>query len=322
MKVDCFHISDDRQLVPCNYETAVKATRAPDSRVWLDINGADAGELELVLDQLDVMRLPRRLCLEARGRPGFYPMKTVTFMVIPVQAQAEDPRNIDYVALLFRPDVLLTLRDAPVPRQERDNLIQESTAWLPDSSIAGLVSGLLIALSLASLRRAGEMRDTIMALEQRMDGDPGTVEAGDISGRQSDLLAVDAMVSGQLPILEALMATERASAPGDDNGAYLACALANLHAAERTLSWLEGRMEVIRSLADAHAQDKFNHRLGRLTILSSIFMPLTLLAGIWGMNFKDMPELDLPYAYPIALAVMVFLGAGLYIAFRRRGWFD
>jgi magnesium transporter len=166
------------------------------------------------------------------------------------------------------------------------------------------------------------MRDAIMALEKRLDVDPAAVEMGEISARQSDLLAVDAMVSGQLPILEALIATERASGPGDNNRAYLACALTNLQAAERTLSWLEGRIAVIRSLASAQAQDQFNHRLGRLTILSSIFMPLTLLAGIWGMNFKRMPELELPYGYPIALAAMLCIGAGLYFVFRRRGWFD
>ena len=71
-----------------------------------------------------------------------------------------------------------------------------------------------------------------------------------------------------------------------------------------------------------HAQEQVNRRLNMLTILSAIFMPVTLLASIWGMNFATMPELGLSYAYPIALGVMVAVGTGMYLFFRKTGWFD
>jgi magnesium transporter len=51
-------------------------------------------------------------------------------------------------------------------------------------------------------------------------------------------------------------------------------------------------------------------------------MPVTLLASIWGMNFEIMPELKLPFAYPIALGIMALIGSGGYLYFRRSGWFD
>jgi magnesium transporter len=51
-------------------------------------------------------------------------------------------------------------------------------------------------------------------------------------------------------------------------------------------------------------------------------MPSTLLAGIWGMNFEWMPELKVPFAYPIALGLMGLIGSGMYLFFRRTGWFD
>ena len=65
-----------------------------------------------------------------------------------------------------------------------------------------------------------------------------------------------------------------------------------------------------------------NRRLGRLTILSVIFMPMTLLAGIWGMNFERMPELKTPLGYPIALGSIILIGAGMYFYFRSKGWFE
>jgi magnesium transporter len=51
-------------------------------------------------------------------------------------------------------------------------------------------------------------------------------------------------------------------------------------------------------------------------------MPITLLAGIWGMNFETMPELKFPFAYPVALGLMALIGSGMYLYFRRTGWFD
>ena len=53
----------------------------------------------------------------------------------------------------------------------------------------------------------------------------------------------------------------------------------------------------------AHREDTLNRRLGLLTILSAIFMPLTLLSGIWGMNFESMPELSMQGAYQVRFFV-------------------
>ncbi len=57
-----------------------------------------------------------------------------------------------------------------------------------------------------------------------------------------------------------------------------------------------------------------------LTIMASIFIPLTFLAGIYGMNFETMPELHYPWAYPLLLAVMAVLAAGMIWYFRHKGW--
>ena len=71
-----------------------------------------------------------------------------------------------------------------------------------------------------------------------------------------------------------------------------------------------------------NAQDQTNRRLNLLTIITAIFTPLSLLAGIWGMNFETMPELKFPYAYPIAIGLMVVIGVGMFRYFRHHGWFD
>jgi magnesium transporter len=66
--------------------------------------------------------------------------------------------------------------------------------------------------------------------------------------------------------------------------------------------------------------NKLNEIIRVLTIFSVIFTPLTFLAGIYGMNFKYLPELDYPYAYPIFWGVILTITLGMIIYFQRNGW--
>jgi len=88
------------------------------------------------------------------------------------------------------------------------------------------------------------------------------------------------------------------------------------------MEWLRERIDVLRSLIEVHAQESTNRRLGRLTVLSTIFMPMTFYAGIWGMNFDNMPELHATMGYPIAISIILLTGLVTYIVFRVKGWFN
>jgi magnesium transporter len=57
-----------------------------------------------------------------------------------------------------------------------------------------------------------------------------------------------------------------------------------------------------------------------LTIMASIFIPLTFMAGLYGMNFEYLPELHYRWAYPALLGVMATVVIGMLVYFRRRGW--
>jgi magnesium transporter len=57
-----------------------------------------------------------------------------------------------------------------------------------------------------------------------------------------------------------------------------------------------------------------------LAVVSAIILPLSLIAGIYGMNFAHMPELENRYGYFLTLGSMAFLAVILLVYFRRRGW--
>lgn len=77
---------------------------------------------------------------------------------------------------------------------------------------------------------------------------------------------------------------------------------------------------VLVELYLTNLSNRTNEIMKVLALISTIFMPLTFVAGIYGMNFENMPELTFRYGYPITLAVMGLIALLFMLYFRRRGW--
>jgi magnesium transporter len=86
---------------------------------------------------------------------------------------------------------------------------------------------------------------------------------------------------------------------------------------------LESLRDVLGGLADLYLS-ALSHRLNEvmkvLTVISTVFIPLTFIAGVYGMNFDNMPELHTRNGYFVVLGFMLIVGTGTLYYFRRRGW--
>ena len=85
-----------------------------------------------------------------------------------------------------------------------------------------------------------------------------------------------------------------------------------------------GMAEYVMQIRDIH-QSRINAQQNKvmqiLTIVTTIFMPLTLITGWYGMNFRNMPELDMPWAYGIVIAAAVIVVIVEIIIFKKKKWF-
>jgi magnesium transporter len=81
-------------------------------------------------------------------------------------------------------------------------------------------------------------------------------------------------------------------------------------------AWMSELMEIQRD----NIASKTSERINRLTILSSIFLPITFIAGLYGMNFKYMPELEQPWAYPATICVMILIAIGSIVYAKQQRW--
>ena len=77
---------------------------------------------------------------------------------------------------------------------------------------------------------------------------------------------------------------------------------------------MNDRMEILVS-------NRMNEVMKVLTIMATIFIPLTFIAGIYGMNFKNMPELDFKFGYPIVIGINIMIAVVMIIFFKRKKWF-
>lgn len=86
---------------------------------------------------------------------------------------------------------------------------------------------------------------------------------------------------------------------------------------------IEGFRDVVGGMLDIYLSNiniRTNDIMKVLTIVSTIFVPLTFISSLYGMNFVNMPELRVPWAYPLVLFVMATLASGMLLFFRRKKW--
>jgi magnesium transporter len=88
-----------------------------------------------------------------------------------------------------------------------------------------------------------------------------------------------------------------------------------------TIETYRDMLSSLENLYLSSLSNKMNEVMKVLTIITTIFIPLSFIAGVYGMNFKFMPELDIPIAYPIVLIAMFVIGIAMIILFKKKKWF-
>ena len=106
---------------------------------------------------------------------------------------------------------------------------------------------------------------------------------------------------------------------GDDQGL-----LADVvEEADRLQTWADELLESATHLMNLElnvASQRTNEVMRVLTVFSAFFLPLTFIAGVYGMNFRRMPELEHRLGYPLVLSAMLLTVLGIWAWFRRKGW--
>jgi magnesium transporter len=88
-----------------------------------------------------------------------------------------------------------------------------------------------------------------------------------------------------------------------------------------TIQMMQDMIAEMLNLYMSVTSNRMNEIMKVLTLIATIFIPLTFIAGVYGMNFKWMPELEWKWGYPLAMLGMLTLGVGMFWHFKRKKWF-
>ena len=170
-----------------------------------------------------------------------------------------------------------------------------------------------------------ELREQIEALEDRLLDDPGSMEVGEIHAVRRKLSALRRLVLPGLTALQQLLHDEETPLK-ETTMRYVRDVLD--HQA-RIGDQVDNLTELSASLHEMHLSaisQRMNDVMRLLTVIATIFIPLTFIAGVYGMNFDpdaspwNMPELRSRFGYPLVMLLFLVVGAGMAWLFRRRDW--
>ena len=164
-----------------------------------------------------------------------------------------------------------------------------------------------------------DLRRKIEAMEEELVGNPTEKTLKQIHYLKKEMIFLRRSV---WPLRELISGMERSESPliKETTDAYLRDLYDH---SIQVIDTIEGFRDMVTGLLDVYlsnASNRMNEIMQFLTIIGTIFIPLTFIAGIYGMNFDRMPELHWQWGYFIVLVLMFVVGAALVLYFRKRRW--
>lgn len=290
---------------------------------WINVDGIhDADIVRAIGDTFGLHPLLQEDVMNAEQRPKTEDFEECIFVVLKMLYQNENKRdiNVEQVSIVLGRNFVISFQEKEgdlfnVIRQrirERKGRIRDMGAdYLAYALIDAIVDGYFLILE-----RIG---DEIGQLEEGLIFDPKPQTLKAIHDLKTEMIFVRRSV---WPLREVIHALERRDSPliMESTVAFLRDVYDHTI---QVIDSIETYRDMISSMRDTYlssVSNRMNEVMKVLTIFASIFIPLTFFAGIYGMNFKYMPELEWRWSYPILLGALAGVGCSMLAFFKKRKW--
>jgi magnesium transporter len=289
---------------------------------WIDIEGfGNVQVLEQVGEALGIHPLAMADVVHVPQRPKAE-LHDGRLLVVTQMARMSDAGEVDIeqVSLVLGPGWVVTFQEQPGdlfdPVRAR---IRAGTTRIRSMGAEYLTYALIDAVIDSYFAVIEALGGVIDALEEEVIQNASRATLARIQATRRTLLALHRVQWGQRDALSALLRDEELPF-SEAVKPYLRDA--HDHAFQ-TLNAIEGYRDMAVALTDlylSNTSQRLNEVMKTLTIMATIFIPLSFVTGVYGMNFDHMPELHWRWGYPGVWALMVAVAAGLALWFWGRGW--
>ncbi len=164
------------------------------------------------------------------------------------------------------------------------------------------------------------IEEELEELEDRIEAGETDAIPGEIRRVKQELITVRRAVRPLREVVD-LFGRELPAVFREETGIVLRDLGDHVYRVIDTLEMLKETLSLLGGVYQATLSNNMNSVMKVLTIIATVFIPLTFIAGIYGMNFQHMPELAIPWAYPAVLGLMGLVVAGMFLYFKKKGWF-
>ena len=300
----------------------------PAGSLWLDLLSPTVEERRAV-DRFLNMELPTRADMEEiEISSRLYSEDGGLFMTALVLSNTDTERpGADVITFVLARERLITLRYID-PQPFRTFSARCDRAMVPVAKPELVLTGLLDSIvdRMADvLERIGAEVETISReiFEHDPNARPGGRDFQDVLrrlGRKNDLTGK--MRESLLSITRVLSFLTQATdtKPNKDIKTHIKTLTRDVQSLQDHSSYLAGKINYLQDATLGLINIDQNNIIKIMSVAAMVFLPPTLFASIWGMNFSEMPELHHWWGYPLAIVIMIASAVIPYVWFKRRGW--
>ncbi len=289
--------------------------------LWVDVQGL--GD-EQVLRELAEIFAIHPLALEdvvhVPSRPKAEVYEQNLLVVSRMIRMSDDELDIEQVSLFFGVDYIVTFQEryGDVLGPVRDRLRVEGSRMRTMASdyLGYAILDTVVDAYYPAIRGIG---DWIENLEDQVLSRVPPDMLQQIHALRSQLLGLRRAVVPQRESMHVLLREENTFV-SDAVRVYLRDTSDHIVQASEAVEHARERVSSLMNMYLTIVSNRMNDVMKTLTIVASIFVPLTFIAGVYGMNFERMPELSLSWAYPLTLGLMATVATGMVFYFWRKGW--
>ena len=302
-------------LVKITEDQLISTFKAGDDPCWLDAVDASDEWVKKVLSKAGVSPLIEHAVFKRPTLATSLVVGGSVYFRVPVIVENQSAPV--YLHALMISKLLITWRSDEMA--EVDNFIKEVTAptdtpWI--TNMPDLVASLCSMLSMDAFQESQRLLHQLNSMSDGADK-TGQIDRG-LNTADRHLHALDETAGAYTQVF--VMLRDELAHEHPEARTRISNAISNTAAVTHSVRIYYNRLNTLRQRESEFTNQKTNRRLGLLSVLSAIFLPLTLRTGIFGMNFENMPGLELWWAYPALLLFMLAIGLGLWRYFARRGW--
>lgn len=290
---------------------------------WYDIEGMnDIALIEKYGQKFKIHPLVLEDVLSVNQRPKFEDYHEGLFILIKSLTFNEETRHIEteQIGFYVKENIVLTFQENTKPTfaavqsrltAGRGKIRTRGADYLAYALIDVTVDNYFVILE--------QIEDLSEKLEERILAAPDNKIKGEIHNLKLQMLTLRKSIS---PLREAVHRLSNTDNPILKESSEVFIRDLYDHTIQ-VMDMVDTYRDILNGLYDLYLSEisfKMNSVMQVLTIISTIFIPLTFLAGIYGMNFEHMPELHYRYSYPVFWLVMTAITISLIFYFRRKRW--